>query len=117
MLGAMDARITSPDPAKALRYEIRVRGQLGPEWAEWFGGLAVTPSAGDDTLLTGLVVDQAALYGVLKKVRDLGLPLLAVNCVEPCTEIPAGGEGAGGGVAAGVADKRTAQPGETGQEG
>ena len=62
-------------------YQIRLRGQLGPGWAEWFGGLAVTLDDHGDTLLTGPVADQAALYGVLKRVRDVGLPLLAVNCL------------------------------------
>ena len=65
----------------AARYQIRVKGQLGPGWASWFEGMAVTPDASGDTLLTGEVADQAALYGLLKKVRDLGLPLLAVNCL------------------------------------
>jgi hypothetical protein len=77
----MDAPLASPNPNKALQFEIRVRGQLGAEWAEWFGGLSVTQEVGSDTLLRGVVADQAALYGVLRKVRDLGLPLLAVNCV------------------------------------
>jgi hypothetical protein len=66
-------------------YQIRLRGQLGPGWAEWFGGLTVTLDDHGDTLLTGPVADQAALYGVLKRVRDVGLPLLAVNCLaEEC---------------------------------
>lgn len=64
-------------------YQIRVKGQLTPDWESWFEGMVITPGAGGDTLLTGEVVDQAALHGLLKKVRDLGLPLLAVNCVEP----------------------------------
>lgn len=62
-------------------YAIRVQGQLGPQWAEWFDHLTITPLDNGDTLLTGPIVDQSALYGVLKKVRDLGLPLLAVNSV------------------------------------
>jgi hypothetical protein len=65
-------------------YAIRVRGHLGRAWADWFAGLAITPEADGDTLLTGPVADQAALHGVLKKVRDLGLPLIAVNRVGPC---------------------------------
>ena len=60
-------------------YQIRVKGELAPGWADWFEGMVITPLAGGDTLLTGEVVDQAALHGLLKKVRDLGLPLLAVN--------------------------------------
>jgi hypothetical protein len=64
-------------------YQIRVEGHLRAEWAEWFEGLTITLEPDGTTLLTGPVVDQAALYGLLKKVRDLGLPLVAVNRVEP----------------------------------
>lgn len=63
-------------------YRIKVRGSLPSEWANWFDGLAVTPDENGDTLLTGTLIDQAALYGLLKKVRDLGLSLLALNCIE-----------------------------------
>ncbi len=68
---------TNPAPL----YQIRLKGHLGREWADWFGGMAVDLTEEGDTLLTGPVPDQAALYGLLKKVRDLGLPLLAVHCV------------------------------------
>jgi hypothetical protein len=64
-------------------YEIRVKGHLADRWVDWFGGLTITLEEDGDTLLTGPVVDQAALHGLLKKVRDLGLPLLSVNRVEP----------------------------------
>lgn len=64
-------------------YQIRLRGHLGREWAEWFEGLAITLEADGNTLLTGPVMDQAALHGLLKRVRDLGLPLLSVNFVDP----------------------------------
>ena len=64
-------------------YEIRLKGHLDDRWADWFGGLTITLEDNGDTLLTGPVVDQAALYGLLKKVRDLGMPLLSVNRVEP----------------------------------
>jgi hypothetical protein len=64
-------------------YQIRVKGHLGPQWTSWFAGLAITLEEAGDTLLTGPVVDQAALHGYLKKVRDLGMPLLSVNSVEP----------------------------------
>ena len=64
-------------------YHIRITGHLGREWSEWFEGLAITLEANGDTLLTGPVVDQAALHGVLKKVRDLGLPLVSVTRVGP----------------------------------
>ena len=64
-------------------YEIRIKGHLANRWAGWFGGLTITLEDNGDTLLTGPVVDQAALHGLLKKVRDLGLPLLSVNRVKP----------------------------------
>ncbi len=64
-------------------YQIRITGQLGREWTDWFEGLVITLEANGDTLLTGPVVDQAALHGVLKKVRDLGLPLVSVTRVGP----------------------------------
>jgi hypothetical protein len=63
-------------------YQIRLKGHLGSQWADWFGGLTITLEAGGDTLLTGPVVDQAALFGLLKKVRDLGLQLVSVSPVE-----------------------------------
>lgn len=76
------------DPYQPMVYEIKIEGHLGCEWKDWFGGLAVTLEENGDTLLTGLVVDQAALYGLLKKVRDLGMPLVSVNRVEPCQADP-----------------------------
>jgi hypothetical protein len=60
-------------------YQIRIEGHLGPEWSDWFGGLTITLEDNGETLLTGTVVDQAALHGVLRKVRDLGMPLLSVT--------------------------------------
>ncbi|MCJ7642794.1 MAG: hypothetical protein MUO29_12965, partial [Desulfobacterales bacterium] len=62
-------------------YEIRLKGYLDDKWSDWFGGLTITLEADGNTLLTGPVVDQAALHGLLKKVRDVGLPLLSVNSV------------------------------------
>jgi hypothetical protein len=59
-------------------YQIRLDGHLGQQWAEWFDGLTITLEDGD-TLLTGAVIDQAALHGLLKRVRDLGMPLISVN--------------------------------------
>ena len=64
-------------------YEIRIRGHLPDRWANWFEGLTITREDSGATRLTGLVTDQAALYGSLRKVRDLGLPLLSVNRVKP----------------------------------
>ena len=60
-------------------YEIRLKGQLDHQWTDWFGGLAITPEGNGDTLLSGPVVDQAALHGLLRKVRDLGIPLLSIT--------------------------------------
>ena len=65
-----------------LCYEIRLMGHLDNQWAEWFEGLAITLEDNGDTLLTGRVIDQAALHGLLKKVRDLGLPLVSVNRIQ-----------------------------------
>ncbi len=64
-------------------YQIRLKGHLGSQWTDWFGGLAITLAEDGDTLLTGPVADQAALHGLLKKVRDLGMPLISVTPVEP----------------------------------
>ncbi len=64
-------------------YEIRLKGHLDDRWADWFEGLTITLEDNGDTLLTGPVIDQAALHGLLKKVRDLGMPLLSVNFVNP----------------------------------
>jgi len=66
------------DPRQPMVYQIRVKGHLGSQWTEWFGGLTVTLEDDGETLLTGPVVDQAALHGVLRKVRDLGIPLVSV---------------------------------------
>jgi hypothetical protein len=71
------------DTGKPSIYQIRVKGQLGPQWMDWFDGFSITLEDDGNTLLTGIVVDQAALHGILKKVRDLGMPLLSVNSVVP----------------------------------
>ena len=73
----------SPDPGQPAVYEIRIKGHLGPEWADWFEGLGITLEDNGDTLLTGPVVDQAALHGLLKKVRDLGMPLISAIRIKP----------------------------------
>ncbi len=64
-------------------YQIRLKGQLGAEWEGWFEGLAVSLEEDGTTLLTGQVADQAALHGLLRKVRDLGMPLISVGPLEP----------------------------------
>lgn len=69
-----------------LIYEIRVAGHLSPQWMDWFEGLTVTLEESGSTLLSGPVADQAALYGLLKKVRDTGLTLVAVNLIHPDKE-------------------------------
>jgi hypothetical protein len=74
---------TETAPSQPIVYQIRVKGHLGCQWTEWFGGLTITLEEDGETRLTGPVVDQAALHGLLRKVRDLGLPLLSVNRVKP----------------------------------
>ena len=73
-------------------YEIRLKGHLDDRWAEWFVGLTITQEDNGDTLLTGPVIDQAALHGLLKKVRDLGMPLVSVSPLEhgPSTTLGTG---------------------------
>ena len=71
------------DPGQQLVYQIRIKGHLGREWTDWFGGLTITLEDNGETLLTGSVVDQAALHGLLKKVRDLGMPLVSVSPIKP----------------------------------
>ena len=62
-------------------YQIKIKGYVSYQWTDWFQGLTVTLEENGDTLLTGMVIDQAALYGLLKRIRDLGIPLLSVNSV------------------------------------
>jgi hypothetical protein len=73
-------------PDEPIVYQIRLKGHLSHQWTEWFEGLTITLEEEGNTLLTGPVVDQAALHGLLKKVRDLGMPLLSVNGVNPGQE-------------------------------
>jgi hypothetical protein len=74
-----------PSPATdfsaPMVYQIRIKGYLGQQWTDWFEGLTITLTATGDTLLTGLIADQAALHGLFKKLRDLGITLLAVSCI------------------------------------
>ena len=68
---------------EAGRYEIRLQGHLDGRWAEWFDGLGLTNHKDGTTVIHGFVLDQAALHGLLRKVRDVGLPLISVTRVEP----------------------------------
>jgi hypothetical protein len=77
-----NARNPPTDPGEPLVYQSRIKGHLDPHWSSWFDGLAITPEDNGETLLTGPLVDQAALHGLLRKVRDLGIPLLSVACVK-----------------------------------
>lgn len=73
-------------------YHITVRGHLEQRWAAWFGGLTIANAADGTSILAGPIVDQAALHGVLARIRDLGLPLLAVQLVGECASIPREGQ-------------------------
>jgi hypothetical protein len=68
---------------EAGRYEIRLKGHLDTRWAAWFDGLSLSRESDGTTLIHGPVADQAALHGLLQKVRDIGLPLVSVICIEP----------------------------------
>ena len=70
------------DPNLQMVYEIKIKGYLDRQWTAWFEGMTITQTDDGATLLTGAVVDQAALYGLLRKVRDLGLPLLAITQIQ-----------------------------------
>ena len=65
------------------QYEVRLKGRLDPRWSAWFDGLSLTEDSDGTTVIHGSVVDQAALHGLLQKVRDLGLPLVSVTRVDP----------------------------------
>jgi hypothetical protein len=71
------------DISRPLVYQIRIKGHLGQQWTDWFEGMTIKLEENGDTLLTGVLVDQAALHGILKMIRDLGMPLLSVNPVGP----------------------------------
>lgn len=74
--------ITATEHDKPWQCELRIKGHLDDRWADWFEGLTITLEDNGDTLLSGPVVDQAALHGLLKKLRDLGMPLLSVTSVK-----------------------------------
>jgi hypothetical protein len=78
----MSGRIFS-DRQEAGGYEIRLKGHLDTRWAAWFDGLSLTHQSDGTTVIHGPVADQAALHGLLQKIRDIGLPLVSVICVEP----------------------------------
>jgi hypothetical protein len=73
----------TPDCHEPGRYEIRLKGHLDGRWATWFDGLSLRLEGDGTTVIHGLVADQSALHGLLQKVRDTGLPLISVICVEP----------------------------------
>jgi hypothetical protein len=77
------AHASIEDHHEPERYEIRIKGHLDDKWADWFEGLTITREDNGETLLIGPVVDQAALHGVLRKVRDLAMPLLSVSRIRP----------------------------------
>ena len=79
----MSTKLSSkPKPDQPVIYHIRIKGHLDSQWSDWFDNLTITPSKDGTTLLTGPVVDDAALHGLLKKVRDSGMRLLSVNRIE-----------------------------------
>jgi hypothetical protein len=78
-----ETHVSTEDHHEPGRYEIRIKGHLDNRWAERFEGLSFTRASDGTTTLSGPVVDQAALYGLLRKVRDLGLPLVSVIHIEP----------------------------------
>ena len=80
------------DPGQPILYQIRVKSHLGSDWTQWFDGLTITLEEDGDTLLTGPVIDQAALYGLLRKVRDLGMTLISLNPVQFNQNVPGKGE-------------------------
>jgi hypothetical protein len=78
-----DQRTPRPDRPEAGRYEIRLKGRLDTHWTAWFDGLTVSHETDGTTVISGPIADQAALHGLLQRVRDLGLPLVSVARVEP----------------------------------
>ncbi len=80
--GMANTRNSETHPSQPVVYQIRLKGHLSPDWSDWFAGLTIRLTDNGETLLTGPLVDQAALYGVLRKVRDLGIRLLSVMHVQ-----------------------------------
>lgn len=81
-IGMSNNHNSKPNPNQTTIYQIRLNGRLGSGWSDWFGGLTITYNDNDETVLTGPVIDQAELHGLLRKVRDLGISLISVNQVE-----------------------------------
>ncbi|MBA3468674.1 MAG: hypothetical protein H0T53_03420 [Herpetosiphonaceae bacterium] len=81
------------DSGESVIYQLRVKGHLGAQWGAWFGGMSVIPGENGETILVGQIADQAALYGVLRKVRDLGLPLVGVSPIKPSSADTSDAEG------------------------
>ncbi len=77
---------TTSEDITNMVYEFRIKGQLDTHWTEWFGSEFTAREADGDTFLTGPVIDQAGLHGLLRKVRDLGVPLVSMICIQPGTE-------------------------------
>jgi hypothetical protein len=77
------SEMSTGDQHNPGQYEIRVSGHLNARWTAWFDGLALTNESDGTTVIHGAVVDQAALHGLLQKLRDTGLPLISVTQVEP----------------------------------
>ena len=80
-LHGADRQADGPDTRMVCR--IRIKGRLDPAWADWFEGLAISVDETGNTVVSGPVPDQAALHGLLKKVRDMGMPLISISCNEP----------------------------------
>jgi hypothetical protein len=83
-----EAAYESAEGGQVSVYEIRVKGHLDGHWSEWFDGLEIANMEDGDTVLSGEIVDQSALHGLLNKVRDLGLPLLSLRSADPTNEDP-----------------------------
>ena len=80
------------EPDQSMVYQIRLQGHLGCQWTDWFGGLTITLEDNGETFITGPVTDQSALFGLLKKVRDLSMPLVSVIRLTPYQADASGGK-------------------------